>query len=68
MDDGGSGTFTRLIVLIVIVSVDLALTIIEKVYSYVKERKLAQKAAEEEAKKAEEEQKAIEALLIGYST
>lgn len=48
MDDGGSGTFTMLIVLIVIVSVDLALAIFDKVYSYLKERELAQKAAEEE--------------------
>lgn len=48
MDDGGSGTFTMLIVLIVIVSIDLALTIWDKVYSYLRERELAQKAAEEE--------------------
>ncbi len=48
MDDGGSGTFAMLIVLIVIVSVDLALTIWDKVYSYLKERELAQKAAEDE--------------------
>ena len=48
MDDGGSGTLTKLIVLIVIVFVDLLLTIWEKIYSYVRERKLAQKAAEEE--------------------
>lgn len=48
MDDGGSGTFTMLIVLIVIVSVDLFVTILDKVYSYLKERELAQKAAEEE--------------------
>ena len=48
MDDGGSGTFTMLIVLIVIVSVDLAVALFDKVYSYLRERKLAQMAAEED--------------------
>ncbi len=48
MDDGGSGTVTKLIALLIIVSVDLVITVLEKVYSYIKERKLAQKAAEEE--------------------
>lgn len=48
MDDGGSGTFTMLIVLIVIVSTDLIITLFDKVYSFLRERKLAQMAAEEE--------------------
>jgi len=48
MDDGGSGTFTMLIVLIVIVSIDLAITVVDKLYSFLRERKLAQMAAEEE--------------------
>lgn len=48
MDDGGSGTFTMLMVLIVIISVDLVVTLLDMVYSYIRERKLAQKAAEDE--------------------
>lgn len=48
MDDGGSGTFTMLIILLVIVSVDLVITLFDKVYSYLRERRLAQMAAEEE--------------------
>lgn len=48
MDDGGSGTYIIMIVLIIIVSVDLAINLFGKVYSYLRERKLAQMAAEEE--------------------
>lgn len=48
MDDGGPGTLTMLIILILVISVDLAIAVFEKIYIYLKEKKLAQKAAEEE--------------------
>lgn len=44
MDDGGPYTFICLIILIVLVTIDLAW----RLYSYLKERALAQKAAEDE--------------------
>ena len=48
MDDGGPDTFMMLVVLIIIVSIDLIVTVTDKVYTYLKEKKLAQKAAEDE--------------------
>lgn len=48
MDDGEPDTFIWLIVLVIVVSADLAVRLGSKAYTYFKERKLASNAAEEE--------------------
>lgn len=48
MDDGGPGTFSMLTVLTVLVAADFLFTLCDRVYTYMKERKLAQNAAEDE--------------------
>lgn len=48
MDDGGPGTFSMLTVLTVLVVADFLFTLCDRVYTYMKERRLAQNAAEDE--------------------
>lgn len=48
MEDGGPGTFSMLTVLTVLVVADFLFTLCDRVYTYMKERRLAQNAAEDE--------------------